>query len=77
MTTYIKLTDFATKDSLPPGDPAKVVKGTELDDEFNSIATANGSKANANNAALTGNATAVNLSVSGTFTAVVIDGGTF
>ena len=77
MTTYIKLTDFATKDSLPPGDPAKVVKGTELDDEFNAIATANSSKANANDAALTGTATAVNLTVSGTFTAVEINGGTY
>lgn len=76
MTSYIKLTDFATKDSLPPGDPAKVVKGTELDDEFNAIATANGSKANANDAALTGSATAVNLTVSGTFVATV-DGGTY
>tara|TARA_R110000822_G_scaffold49495_3_gene129718 strand:- start:11746 stop:11979 length:234 start_codon:yes stop_codon:yes gene_type:complete len=77
MTTYIKLTDFATKDSLPPGDPAKVVKGTELDDEFNAIATANGSKANTNDAALTGTTTAVNLTVSGTFTAVEINGGTY
>ena len=77
MTTYIKLTDFAAKDSLPPLDPDKVVKGTELDDEFNAIATANASKANAASAALTGTATAVNLTVSGTFTAVEIDGGTY
>ena len=77
MTTYVKLTDFATKDSLPPGDPAKVVKGTELDDEFNAIATANASKANSNDAALTGNATAVNLAISGTLTVTEINGGTY
>jgi hypothetical protein len=76
MASYIKLTDFATKDSLPGGDPAKVVKGSELDDEFNSIATASNSKADTNDAVLTGDTTAVNLTVSGTFVAT-IDGGTF
>ena len=77
MTTYIKLTDYATKDSLPPGDPAKVVKGTELDDEFNSIAIASATKAEVNDTALTGDTSVENLDVSGTFTAVEVDGGTF
>lgn len=76
MSNYVKSTNFAVKDSLSTGNPAKIIKGTEIDTEFNSIASAITSKADANNAALTGNATAVNLTVSGTFNATV-DGGTY
>jgi hypothetical protein len=43
---YVKSTNFAAKDNLPKGDPLKVVKGTELDVEFNAIATSIVSKAN-------------------------------
>lgn len=35
---YTKLTDYAAKDLLLHGDPAKVVKGTELGAEFDSLA---------------------------------------
>lgn len=35
--SYTKLTDFAVKDSLPSGTGAKIVRGTELDAEFNAI----------------------------------------
>ena len=44
MSNYTKSTNFAAKDSLLHGNPAKVVKGTELDTEFNNIATAVASK---------------------------------
>ena len=40
MSNYSKATNFASKDSLSTGNPLKIVKGTELDTEFNSIATA-------------------------------------
>lgn len=40
MTDYTKSTNFATKDALISGNPLKIVKGTELDTEFNNIATA-------------------------------------
>lgn len=76
MSNYVKSTDFAVKDSLASGNPAKLVKGTEIDTEFTNIASAISSKADANNAALTGTTTAVNLTVSGTFSATV-DGGTY
>ena len=76
MSDYSKSTNFASKDALNSGNPSKIIKGTEINTEFDAIASAITSKANANNAALTGNATAVNLSVSGTFTATV-DGGTY
>lgn len=54
MANYTKATNFASKDSLTTGDPAKIVKGTEIDDEFNAIATAINSKANTNSPTLTG-----------------------
>ena len=76
MSNYVKSTNFATKDSLASGNPAKIVKGTEINTEFDNIASAVASKADAANAALTGTTTAVNLTVSGTFTATV-DGGTY
>lgn len=45
MSNYIKATDFAAKDSLASGSPAKVIKGTELNTEFNAIQTAVATKA--------------------------------
>ena len=44
MTDYTKDVDFAAKDGLAPGNAAKRVLGTELDDEFNEIATASATK---------------------------------
>lgn len=76
MSNYTKSTDFATKDSLASGNPSKLVKGTEINTEFDNIASAITSKADSNNSTLTGTATAVNITVSGTFTATV-DGGTY
>jgi len=67
MSNYTKSTNFATKDSLSAGNALKRVKGAEIDDEFNSLATAIATKANANNTALTGVPTAPTAS-SGTST---------
>ena len=58
MANYTKATDFAAKDALTTGDPAKIVKGNEIDAEFNAIATAINSKANTSSPALTGVPTA-------------------
>ena len=58
MSNYTKATNFASKDALVTGNPLKTLSGTELDDEFNNIATASATKANASNAALTGTPTA-------------------
>lgn len=58
MANYVKNTNFASKDSLPTGDPLKIVKGTEIDSEFNSIATAVASKADSNSPSLLGTPTA-------------------
>jgi hypothetical protein len=76
LSNYTKSTNFAAKDALNSGNAGKIIKGTEINTEYDNIASAITSKADANNSALTGNTTAVNLSVSGTFTGT-IDGGTY
>ena len=58
MSNYSKTTDFAAKDALSTGNANKIVKGTEIDDEFDAIQVAVNSKANTNSAALTGTPTA-------------------
>lgn len=58
MTSYVKSTNFASKDALATGNPLKIVKGTELDAEFNNIATAVATKADLNSPALIGSPTA-------------------
>jgi len=58
MSNYSKTTDFAAKDALSTGNANKIVKGTEIDDEFSAIQTAVNSKANTNSPALTGTPTA-------------------
>ena len=54
MTDYIKSTNFASKDALDSGDPLKVIKGAEIDDEFEAIQTASETKANIDSPIFTG-----------------------
>ena len=58
MTDYVKSTNFASKDSLSSGNPSKIVKGTEIDTEFNNIAIAVATKADTASPSLTGTPTA-------------------
>jgi microcystin-dependent protein len=58
MTQYVKSTSFASKDALPSGNPLKIVKGTEIDTEFNNIAIAVATKADLLNPVFTGIPTA-------------------
>lgn len=58
MSNYVKATDFSVKDALVTGDPNKRIKGAEIDDEFDAIATAIGTKANTASPALSGTPTA-------------------
>ena len=76
MSDYIKATNFAAKDALVSGNPAKVVKGTELNAEFDNIATSIATKSNSGSPTFTGTTTVANLTVSGTFTGT-INGGTY
>jgi hypothetical protein len=58
MSNYTKSTDFASKDSLASGNAAKIVKGTEIDTEFNNIATAIATKADLASPGFSGSPTA-------------------
>ena len=54
MSNYTQSTNFATKDALPSGDPLKIVKGTEINTEFNNISVAIATKADLTSPAFTG-----------------------
>jgi hypothetical protein len=54
MSNYSKTTDFAAKDALTTGNANKIVKGTEIDDEFSAIQTAVNTKADVNSPTFTG-----------------------
>ena len=58
MANYTKATNFLAKDSLATADPAKIIKGSEFDTEFNALQTAVNSKANTISPAFTGTPTA-------------------
>jgi hypothetical protein len=77
MSDYTKTTNFATKDSLPSGNAAKIVRGTEIDTEYNNIATAVATKADSASPTFTGTVTAATVNVTGTLTADTITGGSY
>jgi hypothetical protein len=58
MSNYTKITNFTAKDALPSGNASKVVKGTEIDNEFTAIASAIATKADTAAPAFTGVPTA-------------------
>jgi hypothetical protein len=70
LSNYSKSTNFATKDNLSPGNPLKIVKGTEIDTEFNNIQTAVATKTDNASANITGG------SITGITDLAVADGGT-
>jgi len=57
LSNYVKSTDFAAKDALASGNAGKIVKGTEIDTEFNNIATAVATKADLASPTFTGTPT--------------------
>jgi len=72
MTNYTKATNFATKDALTSGNPLKIVKGTEIDTEFNNIQTAVATKADLASPTFTGTV----VIPTATITTANISGGT-
>jgi len=54
LSNYVKATNFAVKDGLATGNPSKIIKGTEIDTEYNAIASAISSKADLNSPTFTG-----------------------
>ncbi len=77
MSNYTKTTNFTAKDTLPTGNPAKIIKGSDFDTEFDALVTAVASKANSDSPTFTGTVTIPILNVSGTLTAGTITGGTY
>jgi hypothetical protein len=57
VSDYTKSTNFATKDALSSGNPLKIVKGTEIDTEFNNIQTAIATKSDLASPTFTGTVT--------------------
>jgi len=70
MSNYTKTTNFASKDNLSPGNPLKIVKGAEIDTEFNNIQTAVATKTDNSSANITGG------SITGITDLAIADGGT-
>jgi hypothetical protein len=70
LSNYTKTVNFATKDNLNSGNPLKIVKGTEIDTEYNNIATAVATKTDNASAAITGG------TITGITDLAVADGGT-
>ena len=72
MSNYTKSTNFATKDSLSSGNALKIVKGTEIDTEFNNIATAIATKIDSGSAgtvtSVAGTGTVNGITLTGTVT---------
>lgn len=77
MSNYTKLTNFAAKDALVSGNPAKVIKGAEVGAEYDAIAVAVNSKSNTASPTFTGTVTVADLTASGTVNLSTIDGGTY
>ena len=77
MTDYTKTVNFASKDNLPSGNPSKIVKGAEIDTEFNNIATSVNSKADTAGPTFTGTVTMSTLNVTGTTDVGTVDGGSY
>lgn len=50
MSNYTKATNFLAKDSMAPGDPLKIVRGSEIDAEFTAIASAIATKVDSSDA---------------------------
>jgi hypothetical protein len=74
MTNYVKSTNFATKDNLASGDPLKIVKGTEINTEYDNIAIAVATKADVASPTFTGTVTIPTLALTNDLP--VTDGGT-
>jgi len=64
---YTKGVNFAVKDGLPPGDPNKIIRGTEIDTELTNVQSAVNSKANTASPTFTGTVTTPTLNVTTTF----------
>jgi len=77
MSNYAPTTNFTVKDNLPSGNPAKIIKGSEINTEFTNVQTAVNSKSNTISPTFTGTVTLPTLVVTGAATIGTVDGGTY
>ena len=70
MSNYVKATNFFSKDALLTGNPDKIIRGAEIDNEYNAIATAIATKANLNSPNFSGTPTVPTAPVSTSSTQV-------
>ncbi len=77
MSNYTPSYAWSSFDSLPSGNPNKIVKATAIGVEMTNLQTAVNSKSDLASPTFTGTTTAANLTVSGTFTVGTLDGGTY
>ena len=77
MSNYTKVTNYAAKDSMVSGNPAKVIKGVEIGADYDAIAVAVNSKSNSASPTFTGTVTVADLTATGTVSLSTIDGGTY
>lgn len=78
MSNYTKTVDFSVKDALTTGNSAKLILGTQLNTEFDAIATAISSKLDASGVSYASVTLTGTTSLTGTMSGSgTIDGGTF
>lgn len=77
MSQYTPTTNFTVKDNLPSGNPAKIIKGSEINTEYTNIQTAVNSKSDSASPTFTGTVTTPAITVTGTATIGTIDGGSY
>lgn len=77
MSNYTKTTNFTAKDTLPTGNPAKIIKGADFDTEFDALQVAVSTKSDIASPTFTGTVTAATMTVTGTLTAGTIEGGVY
>lgn len=73
MADYVQTTFFGPKDSLSPGDPLKIIKGTEFDAEFDAVSDAIETKVDTAGAGIGISAKTVSVDIDGTTVAAAVD----
>ena len=77
MSNFTPTYPWSSYDSLPSGNPNKIVKATSIGIEMTNIQTAVNSKSDSASPTFTGTTTVADLTVSGTMSVATIDGGTY
>jgi hypothetical protein len=77
MSNYTRITNYASKDALVSGNPAKVIKGTEIGADLDAVSVAVATKSDLASPTFTGTVTVDNITATGTVNLGTVDGGTY